>query len=51
MLNYANTTNAKNLRQYKSKFSLIIEQILTFSSSTDLVTKVENLPPNFKRIA
>ena len=31
------TTNAENLRQYKSRFSLIVEQILTFPSSTYLV--------------
>ena len=45
------TTNAENLRQYKSRFSLIIEQILAFPLNTNLVRKVENLSPNFKRIA
>ena len=30
------TTNAENLRQYKSKFSLIVEQILVFALSTNL---------------
>ena len=27
-------TNAENLRQHKTRFSLIVEQILTFASST-----------------
>ena len=43
-------TNTKNLRKYKSRFSLIVEQILAFPSSTNLVGEVKNLPPNFKRI-
>ena len=30
------TTNAKNLRYYESKFSLIVEQILAFASNTNL---------------
>ena len=33
-------TNAKNLRQYKSKFSFIAEQILAFTLSTNLVREV-----------
>ena len=41
-------TNAENLRQYKSRFSFIVEQILAFASSTNLVREVQNLPPNFK---
>ena len=45
------TTNAENFRQYKSRFSLIAEQILAFPSSTYLVRNVTSLPPNFKRIA
>ena len=44
-------TNAENLRQYKSRFPLIVEQILAFTSSTDLVEEIKNLSPNFKRIA
>ena len=44
------TTNAENL-QYKRRFSLIVEQILAFASSTNLVREVKNLSPNFKRIA
>ena len=30
-------TNAENVRQYKSRFSLTVEQILAFASSTKLV--------------
>ena len=41
-------TNAKNLGQYKSRFSLIVEQILGFASSTNLVREVKNASPNFK---
>ena len=44
------TTNAKIFRQYKSRFSLIVEQILAFAASTNLVREVKNLSPNFKRI-
>ena len=44
------TTDAEILRQYKSKFSLIIEEILAFPSRTNLVRNVKNLSPNFKRI-
>ena len=44
------TANAENLLQYKSRISLIIEQMLTFASSTNLVREVENFSPNFKRI-
>ena len=35
--------NAKNLRQYKKIFSLILEQILAFPSSTNLGRKIKNL--------
>ena len=45
------TTNAENLRQYKIIFSLIVEQILSFASSANMVNEVKNLPPNFKQIA
>ena len=45
------TTNPENLRQYKNKFSLIVEQILAFAWRTNLVSEVNNLSPNFKRIA
>ena len=45
------TTHAENLRQYKSRFSLIVEQILPFASSTNLIREVKSLSPNFKRIA
>ena len=45
------TTNAENLRQYKSTFSLILEQILPFPSNANLVRKAMNLSPDFKGIA
>ena len=45
------SANAENLRQYKSRFSLIVEQTLAFASSARLVREVKNLLPNFKRIA
>ena len=45
------TTNAENLQQYKSRFSLIVEQILAFPSRTYFFKKVKSLPPNFKQIA
>ena len=45
------TTNAEDLRQYKSRFSLIVEQILGFTSSTILVREDKNFLTNFKRIA
>ena len=45
------TTNAENLRQYKIRFSLIIEQILFFASHHNMVGEVKNLSPNFKQIA
>ena len=44
------TTNTENFRQYKSGFSLIVEQVLVFTSNTNLVKEVKNLSPNFKRI-
>ena len=31
------TTNAENLRQYKSRFSLIVEKILAFASGPNMV--------------
>ena len=42
------TTNTENLRQYESRCSLIVEQILAFASRTNLVGDVKNLPPNLK---
>ena len=44
------TTNTENFRQYKSGFSLIVEQVMVFTSNTNLVKEVKNLSPNFKRI-
>ena len=44
-------TNAENLHQLSSRFALNVEQILAFTLNPNMVRKVENLPPNFKRIA
>ena len=44
-------TNAENLRLYKIRFPLILEQILAFASSPNMVREVKNLSPNFKKIA
>ena len=41
----------KKLRQYKTRFSLTVKQILDFSASTYLFRKIRNLPTNFKGIA
>ena len=49
MLNYDND-KPKTCDTIKYIF-LIVEQILVFASSTNLVRKVKNLPPDFKRIA
>ena len=38
-------TNAENLQYYKRRFSLIIEKILAFASSTNSVREVKNLSP------
>ena len=43
--------NAKNLRQYKNRFSLILGQVLVFDSSPNMVREVKNMSPNFKQIA
>ena len=43
------TTNAKNLRQYKIRFSLIAEQILPFFAlHPNMVTEIKNMRPYFK---
>ena len=44
------TTNVKNLRQYKIRFSLNVEHILAFASSRNMVSEVKRLSPNFKQI-
>ena len=36
------TTNAENLRQYKSSFSLIVEQILALLRALTLIGKFRN---------
>ena len=38
-------------RQYKSRFSLILEQMLAFALTTNLVREVMSLPLNFKQVA
>ena len=38
----ATRTNAKNLRQFRSRFSLVVEQILAYASSTNWVTEVKS---------
>ena len=45
-----NATNAENLRQYKIRFSLIVEQILSFISILNMFKEVKNLSPNFAEI-
>ena len=35
------TTNAENLKQYKNRFSLIVEQELIFASSPDMVIEMK----------
>ena len=45
------TTNTENLRQYKSRFSLIVEQILALTLRLNMLREVKNLSPNFKQIA
>ena len=37
------TANVENLRQYKSRFSLIVNQIMAFASNTNFVREVKNL--------
>ena len=39
----ATTTNAENLRQYKSRFSLIVELIRPFDPNPNIVREVENV--------
>ena len=51
MLNCDNDSKCQNLRQYKGRFSLIVEQILAFGSSINLVGEVNNLSRDFKQIA
>ena len=46
----ATTTNAENLRQYKIRFSLIVEQILALTSSINLVKEFKNLSSNLKQV-
>ena len=38
--------NTENLQYDKRKFSLVVEKILAFASSTNSVREVKNLSPN-----
>ena len=42
--------NAENLRQYKSTFSLAVEQMLALASSTNWVKEVRTLTSNFREL-
>ena len=44
----AATTNAEILRQYKIRFSLIIELVLPLDSNPNTTAEVKNLSSNFK---
>ena len=44
------TTNAGSLRQNEIGFPLIVELILAFPSSTNMIREVKNLSPYFKQI-
>ena len=44
------TTNAENLQQYNSRFSLIAQHVLAFGSHHNMVRELKKLPPNFKQI-
>ena len=52
LLKYIMTTitNAKNLRQYETRFFFIVEKKLAFASSVNLAGEVKNVSPNFKRL-
>ena len=41
-------TNAENLRQYKTRFSLNVEQLLTFTSSPNMVREVKKYVSKFQ---
>ena len=45
------TANTENFRQNKSRFSLVVEQILAVVTSTDSVREDKNLSLHFKRLA
>ena len=42
--------NSKMLKQYKSKFSLLVEQTLAFALSNNLVRVVKNLSPSIRQL-
>ena len=41
-------TNAENLRQYKTRFYLTVEQLLTFTSSPNMVREVKKYVSKFQ---
>ena len=43
--------NARNLQKYEGRFSLIVEQTLTFTSSTNFAREIKNMSPNLKQNA
>ena len=51
MLIYNSDNKAENLRQNKIRISLIVEQILAFTLSPNMVREIQNVSPNFKQIA
>ena len=51
MLIYDSKNKSRNLKQYKSRFSLIVEQMQTFALSINLVMEVKNLFQNVKQFA
>ena len=44
------TTNTENLRQFSIRFSLIVEQILAFALSPNVVREVRNVPQNLNKL-
>ena len=51
MLIYDNKNESQNLKQYKTRLSLIVEQMQTFALTTNLVMKVKNLFENVRQFA
>ena len=51
MLIYDNKNESQNLKQYKTRLSLIVEQMQTFALTTNLVMKIKNLFENVRQFA
>ena len=45
------STNGENVRQYKIRSFLIVEQILAFATNNNFVKEFKNFSPNFERLA